>query len=444
MKRRDFMRLTATASGMLMCGGVRMALAQQAFSGPYWLFIEARGGWDPTSFCDPKGSGLGVNGDINNYDQNDIGQVGNLRYAPPPDSLAASTLYSNQDFFAAHYQQLVVINGINYRTNSHEVGSTASWTGTRANNYPALAALIASETAPDFALPFVANSSSESSKTSGLVPRTTVRGGDLNAIREIAYPNRVDVNNTAGYHPDNVSALIESASAARRQRQLADQRLLRLQKALAQHDVARNKDVGSLRDFVVNLGNVSAPNAYVNSRSNARNLFGQSQTAFAAFEAGAAATAQLDLGGFDTHSNHDANHYPRLMDYLAAVDNIIADATSRGIADNLIIVMGSDFGRTNKYNGDNGKDHWSHTSMLVWGAPAFFAGNRVVGATDDLQLSLYVNPGTLEVLPRNDPNGVELSPEYVHQALRRLAGIHQNPSVSANFPFTEQVLPIFG
>ena len=61
MKRRDFIRMTATASGLLLCGGTRLALAQQAFSGPYWLFIEARGGWDPTSFCDPKGFGLGVN-----------------------------------------------------------------------------------------------------------------------------------------------------------------------------------------------------------------------------------------------------------------------------------------------------------------------------------------------------------------------------------------------
>lgn len=84
MKRRDFMRMTATASGMLLCGGARLALAQQAFSGPYWLFIDARGGWDPTSFCDPKGFGLGANGDINNYDPSDIRQIGRIRYAPPP------------------------------------------------------------------------------------------------------------------------------------------------------------------------------------------------------------------------------------------------------------------------------------------------------------------------------------------------------------------------
>ena len=440
MKRRDFLRLSATASGLLLCGNTRLALAQQAFSGPYWLFIEANGGWDPTSFCDPKGFGLGVNGDINNYDQNDIGQAGNIRYAPPPDSFATNTtLFSNQDFFGAHFQRLVVINGINHRTNSHEVGRTASWTGTRARDYPSIGALIAAEEAIDLSMPMVANRSSQSSKTKGLVPRTIVRGGDLNAIREIAFPNRTNVSQTNQYHANGVRDLIESASAARRQRQLNEQRLLRVQRALALHNTARNRDVSSLQGFVNNLNATSSPNSYVNSRGSARSLFNQAQTAFAAFEAGAAATAQIDIGGFDTHDDHDARHYPRLMDYLAAVDNIIADAMTRGIGDNLIIVMGSDFGRTNKYNADNGKDHWSHTSLMVWGAPAHFQGNRVVGATDDLQRSMKVNPATLAL----DSNGVELSPEYVHQALRSLAGIDMNPGVSGVFPFAEQVLPIF-
>ncbi len=440
MKRRDFMRLSATASGMLLCGGVRLALAQQAFSGPYWLFIEARGGWDPTSFCDPKGAGLGPNGDINNYDQGDVGQVGNLRYAPPPDSFAGNnTLFTNQEFFTSHVQRLIVINGINYQTNSHEVGKTASWTGSRALNYPSLAALIAAENASDLSLPLVANSSDVSAKTNGLVPRSLVRGSDLNAIREIAFPNRTNVSQTNQYHSDNVRALVDAANAGRRQRQLNEQRLLRLQRALSEHDAARNRDVASLRNFVTALNNASAPNAYVNSRNAARSLFNQAQTAFAAFESGAAATAQIDIGGFDTHDNHDANHYPRIMDHLGAIDNIIDDAMARGIGDNLIIVMGSDFGRTNKYNADNGKDHWSHTSMMVWGGPSQFQGDKTVGATDDLQQSMKVNPNTLAL----DNNGVEITPEYIHQSLRSLAGIHQNPAVTSNFPFSQQALPIF-
>ncbi len=439
MKRRDFMRMTVTASGMLLCGGARLAMAQQAYSGPFWLFVEANGGWDPTSFCDPKGSGLGPNGDINNYDQNDIGQIGNIRYAPPPDSFSNSSLFSNQDFFEAHYQRLVVVNGINYGTNSHDVGQTASWTGTRSLDYPSIGALIAAENAGDLSLPMVASSSSESSKTKGIVPRTLINGGDLNAIREIAYPNRTNVFQNNDYHSASTRSLIDQASAARRQRQMAEQRLQRLTLAMSEHDAARNRDVGTLRTFVDDLGNTSDPNSYVDSQNRARSLFNSAQTAFAAFESGAAATAQIRMGGFDTHDDHDNRHYPRLSDYLAAVDNIITDANQRGIGDRLIIVMASDFARTNRYNNDNGKDHWAHTSMMVWGSPDYFTGDRVVGGTDDLQRSRRVNPNTLAF----DNNGIELTPEYMHQALRGLAGIDQNPNVTSTFPFAQQVLPIF-
>ena len=450
MKRRDFMRLSATASGMLLCGGVRMALAQQAYSGPYWLFVEANGGWDPTSFCDPKGVPDSEDiadqgslrqrpGVLNTYYESEIGQAGNIRYAGTPLMHRNAGLFSNADFFDAHFQRLVVVNGVNHRTNSHDVGRTASWTGSRALNYPSIAALIASENAPDLSLPMVANRSSESSKTNGIVPRTVVRGSDLNAIREIAYPNRRNVSNTGQYHSDNTRGLIDAAASARRVRQQNEQRLLRLRRALAEHDAARNRDVVSLRDFVNALNDRSSPNSYVNSRGSARDMFNQAQTAFAAFESGAAATAQIDMGGFDTHDNHDQRHYPRLMDLLAAVDNIIDDANARGLGNNLIIVMGSDFARTNKYNDENGKDHWSHTSMMVWGAPGLLDGNRVISGTDDMQVSRMINPNTLEF----DSNGIQITTEHMHQALRSLAGINQNPGVTGNFPFAEQTLPIF-
>jgi uncharacterized protein (DUF1501 family) len=451
MKRRDFMRMTATAGGFILCGGAKLALAQQAYSGPFWLFVEASGGWDPTSFCDPKGVPAGEDianqaslrqrpGILNTYYESEIGQAGNIRYAATPLMHRSAGLFSNADFFDAHFQNLVVVNGINYGTNSHQVGRTASWTGSRALDYPSIAALVASETAGDLALPMVASSSSESSKTNGIVPRTLVSGGDLNAIREIAHPHRTNANDANGqYHSDQARGLIDQAAQARRIRQMNEQRLLRVSNALAEHNGIRNRDVSALRDFVNALNNTSSPNSYVNGRSQARNLFNSAQTAFAAFESGAAATGQIRMDGFDTHDDHDSRHYPRLMDYLATVDNIITDAQARGIADRLIIVMGSDFARTNKYNDDNGKDHWSHTSMMVYGSPTYFSGNRVVGGTDDMQRSRLVNPTTLAF----DNNGIEMTPEYMHQALRGLAGIDMNPNVTSSFPFAQQVLPIF-
>ncbi|NNE34965.1 MAG: DUF1501 domain-containing protein [Rhodothermales bacterium] len=440
MKRRDFLRLAATSSGMLMCGGVQLAQAQQSYNGPFWLLVEARGGWDPTSFCDPKGSGLGENGDINNYDQNDIRQIGNIRYAPPPDMFASNTsLFSNQDFFEAHYQNMVVINGINYGTNGHNVGMRAGWTGSKVQDYPSIAALIASENAGELSLPFVGTNPGSITKTNNLVPATLIKAGNVTALREVAYPNRMNTTQSAQYSSNSAQSLIEAAAASRRQRQLNAQRLTRLRTALSEHDASRNRDVSTLRDFVDTMGSPSSPNSYVNSRGDARFLFQNAQTAFAAFESGAAATAQITINGFDTHSNHDANQYPLLMDLFAAVDNIISDANARGIGDRLIIVMGSDFGRTNKINEVNGKDHWPHTSMMAWGDNRYFSGNRVVGATDDLHRSLKVNTSTLQP----DNNGVELTPEYIHQALRSLAGIDQNPSVTSNFPFGQGVLPIF-
>ena len=181
MKRRQFMKLSA-AAGTGLLSGVNIGWAQQAYPGPYWLFIEANGGWDPTSFCDPKGRGLGPNGDINNYDQGDIGQAGNVAYAPPPDSFLPGQpnfingLFSNQQFFDAHFQRLLVINGISYGTNSHSVGRTTAWSGTKTLDYPSLGALIANQSAPDLPLPFVASRSGEATKTKGVVPSTVVSG----------------------------------------------------------------------------------------------------------------------------------------------------------------------------------------------------------------------------------------------------------------------------
>ena len=445
MNRRDFIRMSAAATTM-MCGPMRLALAQQGpYQGPFLLMVEAFGGWDPTSFCDPKGRGNGPDGNINNYDPADIGRAGNIRYAPPPESFLPGGsnfidgLYTNKQFFDAHFQRLTVINGIDYATGSHSIGRAASWTGTRTRFYPAIGALAASELAPGVPLPFICNSTGESAQTAGVAPRAIISGNNLRSIKEIAYPNRIDVDNGSTYMPSAVSQLVNDASGARRQRQLMEQRLLRIRQALSDFDGIRSIDSSTIATFIENLENAPRPNAYGQRFGASNNLFQQAQVAFSAFEAGAGAAAQIRLGGFDTHGNHDVSHYPRLMHFLAGIDNIITDATARGLGDKLVIMIGSDFARTNRYNANAGKDHWSHGSVMVWAGPNFAAGNRVVGGTDSNQVSLELDLNTLQP----DPQGVRLSPEYVHQAMRDLLGIAQRPQVVTQFPFAEDVLPIF-
>jgi len=51
-------------------------------------------------------------------------------------------------------------------------------------------------------------------------------------------------------------------------------------------------------------------------------------------------------------------------------------------------------------------------------------GNRVIGATDEKQFAVPVDPKTLKV---DKTKGVRVRPEHVHEALRELAGIEGHP-----------------
>jgi hypothetical protein len=57
-------------------------------------------------------------------------------------------------------------------------------------------------------------------------------------------------------------------------------------------------------------------------------------------------------------------------------------------------------------------------------------GNRVVGATDEKQFAVPIDP---KALTPDKGKGVRVRPEHVHAALRELAGIADHPA-SVKFP----------
>ncbi|MEZ4471616.1 MAG: DUF1501 domain-containing protein [bacterium] len=98
------------------------------------------------------------------------------------------------------------------------------------------------------------------------------------------------------------------------------------------------------------------------------------------------------------------------------------------MADKLVVMVGSDFGRTPSYNSGNGKDHWSVTSVILMGAG--IPGNKVIGASDARHRPLKISPSTLQP----DENGLRIEPGHIHLALRRLAGIEDSEPVRKLFP----------
>ncbi len=83
MNRREFLKSAAAMTSLAAFS--KLSLASTGYSTEqYWVFVNAKGGWDTTSLCDPKGdvefsTSRGV---INRYSTADIRQIGNFKLAP--------------------------------------------------------------------------------------------------------------------------------------------------------------------------------------------------------------------------------------------------------------------------------------------------------------------------------------------------------------------------
>ena len=361
MKRRDFLRLVGMggAGAALTPAPTRGVAATDNYSGPLWLFVNATGGWDPTSLWDPKGYTSPTDPlRVNNYARTAIGQVAGspLRYAPPPDSFASVTvLYRAKTFYDKYYQKMLVLNGVDSRTNSHDDGQRYNWSGELGRaGFPSIGALTAGAPSPARPMSYISNGGY--SLTGGLTVASRLNSSGLASLYEIAFPNRSqNASSTTSrlYFPEggtDTRGLIKATSNARTQAMLDAQHLLRVKDAISKLQESRSGP-NRFADMADNLGTyATAPQASFNGRNSAFSLYQQGHIALAAYETGVASAVQLSIGGFDTHDNHDANHYPRLMDLLQGLDAILTEAQDRGLADRVVLMVGSDFGRTNRVN----------------------------------------------------------------------------------------------
>jgi hypothetical protein len=418
--RRDFLKL-AGAAGLAVMGPLsftkRARAANEPWLGTFFVTVHAGGGWDPTSLCDPKGRANEETDDpMNMYFTGDIGEIGNLSYAP---------VGNNQWFFERHYQNLLVLNGVDTQTNSHDAGTRNTWCGQLTEGHPAFSAVVAAALGPDRPMAFVTNGGYD--VTQGEVAATRI--GNTGVFQRIAEPHRVDpLYNEREYHLPSTQARIKKFQAERLATMADRQHLPHVRKSINSLQLARRSD-NELQRLTEAL-----PESLDDSNNPLRR---QAQLAMAAAKAGLAISANLAVGGFDTHGNHDANHIPRLERLLDGVDFLWQEAERQGIADRLVVMVGSDFGRTPGYNDTNGKDHWSITSVMLMGQG--IKGNRVIGQTDERHGPMTVNPQSLAM----DDAGIRIQPNHIHRALRKLAKI-EDSDVAQRYFVPGEDLPLLG
>jgi hypothetical protein len=87
-------------------------------------------------------------------------------------------------------------------------------------------------------------------------------------------------------------------------------------------------------------------------------------------------------GGWDTHAKHNEAMKGFLMPMMdRAFSALLTDLDARGLLDETLVVWFGEFGRTPRFNGSAGRDHWGHVFSLAL-AGGGIRGGVVHGASD--------------------------------------------------------------
>jgi hypothetical protein len=447
MNRRRFLQVAGLAGLAVMAPIAPRAVRAGAvkYKGPFWIMVNAGGGWDPTMLCDPKGGDpMDPKAPNHSYTAKDILKAGNISYAPTELQSNNVLVQSCDQFFQAHHKRLLVVNGIDNSTNNHDAGSRTTWSGQLPEGYPSFAALMAAFVTQATPVPLAYLSNGGYDATAGLVSLTRMGGTD--ALERLAFTNQMNPNDTktSTYHTPNTAGRIAAAQEARLKAAQLKEKLPTVASAMGSLYMARQSDEGlaGLGEELRSVKLVRYPDDFpqlagAGGNGGIESLLQQVQIALHSFRAGVAVSANLDIGGFDTHSDHDNRQGDALMGLLFGVDYLFQQIDALGLTDQVNVMIGSDFGRTPFYNKDQGKDHWNLTSAMFSGPK--IPGDKVVGVSDPSFAPLEVNATTLKA----DPSGLRIEPKHIHMALRQLGGV-ANTDLDKTFGFPGNPLPIFG
>lgn len=424
----------------------RLNSAETTNTNPLFIFIQASGGWDVTSLCDPKGylaNEIDANSRVSSssmnmsYANKDIITMSNgISYPPITVATHGSShgvVYDYATFFNKFKDKLLVINGIDTQTNGHSSGSRYMMSGKLSEGYPAISALIAGVNLPASPLGFITSGGYDF--TDNFVPSTRI--SNASTLTELSNSNKIssDVTKTDTFMHKSVFSRIEKMRVERMDRIISKQKLDSIKNLMTEFKISH----GGSNDLIKFDTALKQLDTNLDSKTN-NSVFAQGRMAMAGYKSGLTASVNISKGGFDTHSDNDRRQLSNLSKILEGIDLLDQEANNLGIANKVVYIIGSEFGRTPSYNGNLGKDHWSVSSMMFIGAGINKTG--VIGSTTHTHKVNPVNPTTL----KDDANGIKITYAHINKALRKLAKIDSNAHIKQYyaFPTATETLNLFG
>ena len=410
-RRKLLSKAVLCTAGMSISPMMRVWGAEQPLAADRLLVtLQLDGGVDVTMLCDPK---MNVRGEpkINHWaDSAEMERVGNIDYAP---------VASNRALFERYGSDMLVINGVDAQTNSHETGKLFNWTGANNEGQPSLSALFAAAQAPE--QPLAYSVFGGLSRTAGIIGYN--RFDDLSVLRGLTQPNVEPWSGQPKKWHSEVTRAQRAVDTESNRLLSSEGRSVRELESLRKFSAARQnrESLATLADLIpAEEDIVQREDFNAGGMMFSSNLKQQMQSALLVFQSGWGVAADLSLGGFDSHDENEPIQEALLSHLYEALNFFWDTAESLGLADRILLVIGSDFGRTNFINETNGKDHWPIGSYMLMeqGAPW---GDRVIGKTDELHFARAINPETL----RESTKGMVMTPHHIHASIRDYLGLTQ-------------------
>lgn len=116
----------------------------------------------------------------------------------------------------------------------------------------------------------------------------------------------------------------------------------------------------------------------------------------------------VNFGGWDHHSNIKSSFDRQAPDFDKAFARLITDLADRGMLKRTLVMVSSEFGRTPKINGTNGRDHWPRVFSVAMAGGGVKEG-YIHGASDALG---------------GEPDRDAVGPEDLAKTMYRLLGIN--------------------
>ena len=407
LSRRSLLKSIATCAAVGSMGTMDAVFRQQAKAASYgdrkFLFFFAGGGMDATPF-DPKYGEDGIS-PVGGTDMDPgtfLGTAGNLRYTMGDDR-------PNMDLFFRRWgHRMAMVRGVNVHSAGHDTGEQWMMTGSSASSLPDWPTILASQASVEYPIPHLVFSGPS---YPGRFGSAVVRGGGGTLLNLIDGSINGMVDRPAPVIATPSDSMMDAVVYNRAARLAAG---------------TRGGAASTMDSYMANLERameLEGRRFEAGLNDQGGGLLDRAVMALEVMRLGLSRCAMLRIpGGWDTHGGNQ-NVGTQLDSFFSDLNQIFdhmsvtPGLSTPWMSGEVVVVVMTELGRTPKFNGSMGRDHWPYASMLVGGSGV--NGNALLGKTDE---GLIGEPISLED-GQPSSSGLILGSEHVGTALLKLGNV---------------------